>query len=231
MWKSPKEIILDILWPKHCINCGKEGKYLCDDCFALIDISREPPCQGFKFLNGLYFPATYNEKIIQSAIHLCKYGYTKEISKILSDLIIAHFKLLDNPNLFTPLSMSATKEEKANWILCAVPLHKSKLKQRGFNQSEEIAKHLSLFFEVPFISEILLKTKKTSPQMFLNKDQRLKNVLNSFQINPQKKNKILNKNILLVDDVFTTGATMEECAKVLKQNHAQSVWGAVVARD
>jgi ComF family protein len=118
-----------------------------------------------------------------------------------------------------------------NFLFCAVPLHKSKLKQRGFNQAEEIAKHLSNFLDIPFLSDVLIKTKKTLPQMSLNKDQRLKNVSDCFKINPQKKNQIAKKNILLVDDVFTTGATMEECAKILKENRAQSVWGVVVARD
>jgi ComF family protein len=216
--------ILNLFWPKHCLNCGKEGKYLCDDCFSLIDISREPPCFNFKYLNKLYFATTYDEKLIQATIKFYKYGYVKELSETLADLIMSHFKLIDKFPLFSP-------ETAEDFLLCAVPLHKSKLKQRGFNQAEEIAKHLSKFLNIPLLSDILIKTKKTLPQMSLNKDQRLKNILDSFQINPQKKNQIINKNILLIDDVFTTGATMEECAKVLKQNHAQSVWGVVVARD
>jgi len=218
MWKSSKETILDLLWPKSCINCGKEGEYLCDDCFALIDISRQPPCSGFKHLDGLYFAATYDEKIVQAAIHLCKYGYVKELSYDLACLIIAHFKLLDK--FILPAK-----------IIFAVPLHKSKLKQRGFNQSEEIAKHLSRFLNIPFENGILIKTKKTSPQTTFNKEKRLKNITGAFAVNPQKKDEITSKKILLVDDVFTTGATMEECAKILKQNRAQSVWGVVVARN
>ena len=216
--------ILNLFWPKHCLNCGKEGKYLCDNCFGLIDISREPPCLGFKHLEKLYFATTYDEKLVQAVIRIYKYQYAKELSETLSNLIIAHFKLMDKFPLLPPSTTD-------NFLLCAVPLHKSKLKQRGFNQAEEIAKHLSKFLDISFLPNILIKTKKTSPQMSLNKKQRLKNVSDCFEINPEKKNQINNKKILLVDDVFTTGATMEECAKVLKQNHAQSVWGVVVARD
>lgn len=216
--------ILNLLWPKHCLNCGKEGKHLCDNCFGLIDVSTEPPCFGFKHLDKLYFATTYDEKLVQSAIRIYKYQYAKELSETLTDLIIAHFKLIDKFPLLLP---SATD----NFLLCAVPLYKSKLKQRGFNQSEEIAKHLSSFLNIPLLPNVLIKTEKTLPQMSLNKEQRLKNVSDCFKVNSEKKNQINNKNILLVDDVFTTGATMEECAKILKQNHAQSVWGVVVARD
>ncbi len=210
--------IFDLLWPKKCVNCNKEGSYLCEDCLALIDISRQPPSMGFKYIDGLYFAATYDEKLVQAIIHFCKYRYIRELSETLASLIIAHFKSLDNQPSF------------GNFILCAVPLHKSKLKQRGFNQAEEIAKHLSNFFKIPLLSDILLKTKKTLPQMALGKEKRLKNILNAFEINPQTKIKIENKKILLVDDVFTTGATMEECARILKQNQAQSVWGIAAAR-
>jgi predicted amidophosphoribosyltransferase len=242
MWKSRKETILDLLWPKSCINCGREGKYLCDDCLALIDVSRQPPCLGFKYLDGLYFATTYDEKIVRAAIRLCKFGYIKELSYDLAYLIITHFKLLDNPPFSppTPLAakissppppLAAATAAGGDWLLCAVPLHKSKLKQRGFNQSAEIAKHLSKSLNIPFSANALIKTKKTLPQTTLNKEKRLKNVTGAFVINPQKKDQIAGKKILLVDDVFTTGATMEECAKLLKQNCAQSVWGVVVARD
>jgi len=219
MWKTSKNIFLDLFWPKRCINCGKEGEYLCDDCFALIEISNKPSWQRFKYLDTLYFASNYENKIVQTALHLLKYGYVKDISKILASLIIAQFKLLDN------------RPDFSNSILCAVPLHKTRLRQRRFNQAEEIAKHLSKSLNIPFEPGLLLKTKKTLPQMTLNRNERIKNVSGAFEINPQKKNKVFGKNILLVDDVFTTGATMEECSRILKQNHAQSVWGVVVARD
>ncbi|MEA3452734.1 MAG: ComF family protein [Patescibacteria group bacterium] len=216
--------ILDFLWSKHCLNCGKEGQYLCDDCISLIDISREPPCSGFRYLDKLYFPTTYDEKLVRAVISRYKYSYAKELSKTLANLIISHFKLMDKSPPFL-------SEDTDNFLICAVPLYKSKLKQRGFNQSEEIAKHLSNFLNIPFSPNLLIKTKKTLPQMSLNKNQRLKNISNCFEINPEKKSQIIDKKILLIDDVFTTGATIGECAKILKQNQTQFVWGIVVARD
>ncbi|MCX6737810.1 MAG: phosphoribosyltransferase family protein [Candidatus Parcubacteria bacterium] len=112
-----------------------------------------------------------------------------------------------------------------------MPIHKKKLKNRGFNQSEEIVKHLFEEFGLNFIKDLIIKTKNTPPQAELSKDERKKNIINAFEINPLLKDIIKDKNILLVDDVFTTGSTMEECSKILKQNCAQSVWCAVVARD
>ena len=227
MWKTFKNLI----WPKKCINCGQEGSYLCPDCFALIDISRQPPSRDFKYLDALYFPTTYDEKIVQSAIHLCKYSYIRELSETLADLIIAHFQLLDKP---LPATLPARGGLRANPpadLLCAVPLHKTKLKQRGFNQAEEIAQHLSKFLKVPFLPDVLVKIKKTPSQTALSKEERKKNVSGVFKANPQKQKMIEGKNIFLVDDILTTGATMEECAKILKQNLASSVWGVVVARD
>lgn len=210
--------ILNFCWPKQCINCGKEGSYLCQNCFALIDISRESPSCKFKYLDHLYFATTYDEKLVRATIHFCKYRYIKELSENLAFFIIAHFKLMDK------FTISAD-------IVCCVPLQKSKLKQRGFNQAEEIAKHLSVFLNIPFEADVLLKTKKTLPQMTLSKNKRLKNVINAFEISLQKQELIRGKKILLVDDVLTTGATIEQCAKILKQNCASRVWGAVVARD
>jgi len=219
MWKTFKNTLLDIFWPKKCINCGKEGKYLCEDCFALIDILRDSPMRGLKYVNGVHYATSYQEKLVKSAIRLYKYNRIKELSETMASLIIAHFKLSNKENILK------------GGILCAIPLHKSKLKKRGFNQSEEIAKHLSTLFRIPFLPDILIKTKKTSAQMTLNKKERKQNIANCFKINPKIKKQIVGKKVFLVDDVLTTGTTMEECARVLKQNKASEVWGIVVARD
>lgn len=230
MWKTFKQIILDILWPKKCVNCNKLGKCLCDDCFALIEIFRDISYKKFIYLDGLHYATAYKDKLVKSIIHLCKYDRIKELTRPLTDLIIAHFKLLDNQ---TPLSIQLFSKDKnsSNLIVCCVPIHKKKLKNRGFNQSEEIAKHLCEEFNLIFVKDLIIKTKNTLPQAELSKEKRQKNIINTFEINPLLKDIIKDKNILLVDDVFTTGSTMEECSKILKQNCAHSVWGAVVARD
>ena len=216
-----KERFLGLLWPKKCINCGKEGSYLCEDCFAMIDILRDPPMRGLTYLNGVHYATSYQDKLVKTSIRLYKYGRIKELSEILSSLIIAHFQLSNKLRLL----------DTSNGIIVAVPLHKSKLKNRGFNQAEEISKHLSKAFKIPSLPNILIKTKKTPAQMTLNKKQRKENITGCFKINPQKRDLITNKKIFLVDDVLTTGSTLQECAHILKQNNASEVWGIVVARD
>jgi len=253
-----KEFILDILFPKFCLSCGKEGSYLCEDCFSIIDILKRqycpfcyPPkavadaktciyCRKRKRLNGLYCATSYNNFIAKKLINQFKYGpYIKELSKPLSSLIIAYF-----------LNLETLFDAKfKNFILIPIPLHKNKLKQRGFNQAEEIAKELSKYLEIPIISNFLIKIKQTPAQVELDKKQRKNNIKGVFLCpklelinpvrgyqdkkktqSPQTSNGVKNKKILLVDDIFTTGSTMEECAKILKEAGAKEVWGVVVAR-
>ncbi|MBU1045551.1 hypothetical protein KJ616_00315 [Patescibacteria group bacterium] len=229
MWKNLKETILDAFWPKRCVNCNKLGQCLCADCFSLIDILREPSYEKFRHLDGLHAATAYNDKMVKSIIHLCKYNRLKELAPHLADLIIAHFKLLDNQTLLSSRLFSEN-QGCSDLIVCGVPMHRKKLKNRDFNQSEEIVRHFSEEFGLFFVPGLLLKTKTTRPQAELTKEERMENVLNAFEINPLFKQLVKDKEVLLIDDVFTTGATMEECAKILKQNRASRVWGAVVAR-
>ena len=113
-------------------------------------------------------------------------------------------------------------------FIIPIPLHKNKLKKRGFNQAEELAKGISKFLEKPIFNDVLLKIKPTFAQMELSKEKRRENIKGAFVC--QKPIVVRGKKILLVDDIFTTGATMEECARVLKEAGAREVWGAVVAR-
>ena len=243
---SPKNLILDILFPAFCINCSKEGSYLCPDCFSLTDILNrqycpfcECPkvvldgkscnrCKRSKNLNGLYCATSYDNFIVKKLINQFKYEpYLKELSKPLSSLIIAH---LINLNKFTPLDNKHLTEFKefSNFLVISVPLHKKKLKQRGFNQAEELAKELSKNLKIPVICNVLVKIKQTPSQVELMKEEREKNIKGAFSCqNPELINR---REILLVDDVFTTGSTLEECARVLKDAGAKEVWGIVVAR-
>jgi competence protein ComFC len=231
-----KDFILDILFPPFCLNCQKEGSYLCPDCRSLVDIINvgycpfcRPPkivfdnktcgfCRQSKKLNGLFSATAYQNFIIKRAISQFKYPpYVKKLSKPLSSLIIEYFQSLEQQLNFKDA------------VLIPVPLAKKKIKLRGFNQSEEIAKELSLFWEIPLVSGSLLKIKETLPQIELSEKERKENVKGAFLC--QHPTLIKNRKIFLVDDVFTTGATMEECARVLKNSGAKEVWGITVARE
>jgi len=156
--------------------------------------------------------------LVQKLIRLFKYNpFIKELSGTLASLIINHFQLLDNPPDFK------------GFFLIPIPLEKRKLKQRGFNQAEEIAKELSKSLEIPLISDCLLKIKANFPQIKLSGKEREENIKGVFLCkNPEK---IKGRKILLLDDVYTTGSTMEEAARVLKTAGAKEIWGVAVARE
>jgi len=228
-----KDFLLDIFFPKFCLNCQKEGELLCEDCKSLFDISEYhfclcqkpnklpqfgkcPKCRS-KSLSGLYFVLPYQNNLVKNLIQKFKYEpFVKELAVPLSNLILTYFQLMANPPSFS------------GFILIPIPLTKKRLKWRGFNQAEEIGKIVSKSLNIPLVYDVLIKIKENSPQMKLNAAEREKNILGVFACKNEEK--IQGKKILLVDDVYTTGATMEEAAKVLKTAGAKEVWGLVVAR-
>ena len=241
------EFILGLFFPKLCLGCQKEGTFLCEDCKATLEISEYdyclcnkkplliPPAQKFgkcnkclsKKLSGLYFALSYKEKsLIRKLIHQFKYKpYTKNLAKPLASLIIEHFII----------TQKNTDDIWQNSVLIPVSLDKKKLKIRDYNQSEELAKELSKVLKIPVVSDVLIKVKKTEPQMKLKKEEREKNLSGAFAISPachsRESGNLVGKKVFLVDDVYTTGSTMEECARVLRDAGAKSVWGIAIARE
>lgn len=212
--ESIKKLLIDIFFPSFCVNCNKEGSFLCNDCFSLIDVLEKqycpfcdqpkvvldgktcPVCRSSKSLDGLFCATSYDNFIVKNLIRQSK--TIKGLSAPLAYLIIAHLIKLNN------------SLKNCGSIIIPVPLHKKELKQKGFNMSEEIAKELSLALKIPLINNVLIKREG----LFSCENQKL----------------IENKNILLVDDVFITGSTLEECSRTLKNKGAREVWGVVATR-
>lgn len=107
-------------------------------------------------------------------------------------------------------------------------MDKKRLKWRGFNQSEEIGKELAKSLEIPLITDVLLKMKATLPQVELSDLEREENIKGAFLVTNREK--IKGRKILLIDDVYTTGSTLNEVARLLKEAGASQAWGVVVAR-
>jgi ComF family protein len=212
-----KEFILDLIFPKFCLGCKKEGSFLCEDCFSILEISTSHQKFKGKNLTDLYFPVNYENFLVKKLIQNFKYPpLIRELKKELALIIVSHFLLLDKrPNF-------------SDFVLVPIPLSKKKLKWRGFNQAEEIAKELANFLKIPLVSDCLIKTKETKDQVELSEKERKENIKGAFFV--KNKEKIVGKNVLLVDDVFTTGATMEEAAKVLNEAGAEKIVGVVVAK-
>ena len=239
-----KEFLLNLFFPKFCLGCQKEGIYLCEDCRAILDIAefdyclcdskpvqpalifkgsprgKCPRCDDKK-LSGLLSALPYKEKhLTKKLIYQFKYQpYLKDLAKTLASILVEHFVI----------SGKNDEEFWENGFLVPVPLDKKKLKIRGYNQSEELAKELSKILKLPLISDNLIKIKSTKSQMELPKREREKNLENAFVIkNPAE---LAGKKIFLVDDVYTSGYTMQECARSLRAAGAKEVWGICLARE
>jgi ComF family protein len=157
----------------------------------------------------LYFDtarsAVLHEGIIRTRIHQFKFGAQMEWTPALVELLrIAYAGLgLSSPDLIVP-----------------VPLHPNRLKERGFNQSGLLAGELARKIKVPVSFDTIVRKKQTAPQTRLSRRERLKNVKGTFEIpNAQR---VRGRRVLLIDDVFTTGTTLNECAKVLKRKGGAS---------
>ena len=111
-------------------------------------------------------------------------------------------------------------------LIIPVPVSKERLKERGYNQAEELARHLSKISEIPYNKDILVRCKDTKPQSGFSQVQRSNNIKGAFKcISGLSK---MDKVILIVDDIYTTGSTINECAKVLKESGPHKVYSSVV---
>ena len=178
-----------------------------------------------KFIDGLYFALSYKDnKLCQKLIGNFKYPpYLKALAPTLAGILIEHF-IKTGKN---------TDQVWENSVLIPVPLHPKKLAERGYNQSEELAKELSRVLKVPVLTDVLIKTKDTKSQIGLSGKEREENLIGAFSLTKSVERYDLPtlSRVFLVDDVYTTGSTMQECARVLRQSGAKSIWGITIARE
>lgn len=233
-----KPFLLDLAFPKFCLGCNKEGAYLCQDCWHLLEIMENSYCLCQKpqlLLNpkigkcrhcqekrllGLFFAVSYKNKIAQKIVRSFKYApFIKDLAETMALVLAEHFVKSSKNN----------EDFWANSVLIPIPLDEKKLRERGYNQSEELARELSKITKARTFTNVLKKTKNTKPQMTSSKQEREKNLSGAFLV----KNfaGLADKKIFLVDDVYTTGATMEECAKTLRKVGLKNVWGICFARE
>jgi competence protein ComFC len=220
-FKKIKKLIIETVFPKKCLTCNKEGTYSCEDCFSLIDFL---PKIDFKtrYLDGLISAVSYNNIVTKELITKFKYEpFIKDIAPTLAYLIFHHIKISENEII---------NFEKEKCLIIPIPSHLKKEKLRNFNPPTEIAKSLSLLLKIPLETNILLKTRQTTPQINLSKKERENNVKNVFMVK-NENNSLINKTIFLVDDVFTTGSTLQEAARVLKNAGTKRVIGVTVAKE
>lgn len=224
--------ILDLVFPKKCLNCGKEGKYICENCLSKvpklkpvcpycekpsIDGMTHTKCRRVYGLDGLVSVWDY-EGVVRKAILALKYRYATEIASELSGRLVAELK--DRYSyLLVPDS-----------VLAPIPLHWYRGNFRGFNQSEVIGKEVAKNLGWKFVPDLLVRKKSTIPQSTLEKEKRSSNVRGAFALSSHNSYFLIPNSIILFDDVFTTGSTLKEAARVLKRKGAEEVWGLTIAR-
>lgn len=227
------KLCLSLIFPRKCVNCSKEGKYLCEAClewsksqWLLCPYCKRPTptgktheaCRVAFGLDGLI--AVYRYKgIIRKAIGVLKYRFVTDIVSELSQALgrnIVGVMYLETP------------------ILVPIPLSRKRKNWRGFNQAEEIGKLIVKRLKWEYEPKLLIRTKHTKPQVGLTKEERLRNICGEFAVNndilASKEDFKDQKTLVVFDDVWTSGATIKEACKELKKAGFKKVWGMVVAR-
>lgn len=197
--------IFDLISPPKCLGCSKEGKHLCLDCLNKVKI---PP-------NHYFISLWKYEGVVRKAILALKYKFAFTMAQELANLASEEIK---KRKYFPP-----------KVLLTPIPLFWYRKNWRGFNQAEEIGKILAQNLDWKFIPDLLLRTKNTPSQTELGREKRQENVRKIFTLNPQYRVR-KNTKIILFDDVLTTGATLNEGVKTLKENGFKKVWGLTLAR-
>lgn len=265
---SALEWFLNLLFPRRCLSCGRFGEYICRHCVSMIqfidtnicpvcgnpaiDGKTHPRCQKRYSMDGLTSFFSY-QGVIREAIKRIKYKpWAFDISQSLVELALKRIKQEgDFFNFFNQLI-------KYKPILVPVPLHPSRERWRGFNQSEVLGRIFAQKWNLSFLPHLLIRTKKTQPQYGLKTKKRSKNVKDAFQVSQeyshlfarragkdfeiesgwvrQNSDQFVKKleghlrNVLLIDDIWTTGTTMRACSNILKRAGVKFIWGLTLAR-
>ena len=227
-----RERIRDIIFNDDfaCFNCGEEiidngHNHLCDKCFKQIDfiesgcvrcgekVSKfDKYCEKCRNSPNFYFDANISvaklDGISKTLIYRLKFGGKKYIAKCLA--------------CFMRDRAESVISDKIDYV-CYVPVTNDRRQERGYNQSEEIAKEFSRLTNIKLYQNLFIKIKETVDQTRLNREERTKNLKDAFFI--QDNADVKNKNLIIIDDVITTGATLNALAKILKKKGANVVYG------
>lgn len=228
-----KTVALDLLFPPHCASCQRLGAWLCADCLNKIEAIELPVCQvcGLPLtgdrhmavcgrcqhspiqIDGLRAYAIHAGPL-RKAIHEFKYEDLRGLAGLLGQLMADGWNRLAPPHL----ELDA---------IVPVPLHRSRERQRGYNQAALLARELGACLQLPVVEDAVIRSRATAPQVDLGVEARRANVQDAFQF---KGNGLSGKCVLLVDDVCTSGATLESVCLVLRGAGASSVWACTLTR-
>lgn len=225
-----REMAIDALFPRFCLSCKREGQIFCLDCSTNWIARPEPvacpfcgmrgsartclSCRKENYLDGLVSYLPYGNPIVRGMIGSWKYDGDRSVESTLRTWI--------------EQSCDRLRVPLENYVMTHVPIHVSRKRMRGFDQAEVLSRWVGEMFEMP-VETLLVRTRKTKPQAKTHHDKRRVGTLDGiFEIHPRVTE--LPPRVLLCDDVFTSGATMDAAAKCLKEAGVKEVWGFVIAK-
>ena len=240
---SFKDYVLDIIFPRRCLGCnmllGEEtSSYVCRACLKTISFARGFACAFCKspvragktcvycikinHLDRLLVATSYENPLVEKILKSIKYRFVRSLTDNVADLMIGYLK---------KRAAAITKNGAVSVV--PVPLHRRRLNWRGFNQAEIITGKIAGVFGWPTITDALKRVRNPKPQADIpDRLSRIKNAENLFRIYAHRKGiDWTGKTILLIDDISTTGSTLDDCARALKGAGAKEVIGFVFARN
>jgi ComF family protein len=206
---------LDLLFPQWCIGCGRAGGYICPACRSSLSPIASPICPACEnaaaAIDGIRAPFVF-EGVLRRAVHEFKYRNLRDAAPMLAAMLADY--LAANP---LPAD-----------VLVPVPLHRRRLRERGYNQAGLLARQLGRLAGLPVVEDSLARRSYTPPQARAeNIEARRQHVAGAFAADGN----MAGRRVLLIDDVTTSGATLNAAAKALKDAGAASVWGLALAAD
>ncbi len=218
--------IIDILLPKQCAGCAREGTYLCTPCSQKLafPIQRCPVCRKNSLaglthetcshltsLSGMYSLWKY-EGVAREIVHRIKYHFAYDMVKECTGKALTH--------AYFPIEVT---------LATSIPSYASRQNWRGFNPADLMARVVADHMGWKYTQDLLTK-KHTDPQVTHKREDRAANIKNAFLVNTKSVSSIAGSSIVIIDDVYTTGSTMEEAARALKRAGAKDVYGFTLCR-
>jgi ComF family protein len=220
--------LVDFFFPPHCVGCGREREFicvscrqslpnlvppLCSTCSKPMDGESCSSCRRWRLeINGIRSPYAF-EGLMRQAIYRLKYGYWTALAEPLGGLLARYLQS-------SPVPMDA---------VVPVPLHPWRLRERGYNQSALLAREVGKLLSVPVVEGWLVRQSNGRAQVkTADAAERRRNVEGAFRCRDER---LAGKHVVILDDVCTTGATLDSCAVALKKAGVASVWGLTLARE
>lgn len=223
--------LVDVVAPARCMGCFRTNTWLCDKCLSRFETTQLtcigcnqeqprgrtcPECKHSISLTGVVSVGRYESPLLRRGIYWFKFKGVKDIAEPLAHLMLSRMPVI-----------SALKQLQQNAALVPVPLHKRRMLERGFNQSLELCEIISYALKIP-VYDIVDRTKQTWTQAKLPETLRNNNVKDAFKI--KSGTKISRSKLIIIDDVTTSGSTLDAVARPLWAKGAKEVWGLTIAR-